>query len=57
MEIQRATPVKKEYKIQHFVEGFKVAEDHSLKSTKSVPRRESDEVSLLSEWQVSKVSD
>ena len=49
MEIQRATPVKKEYKIQHFVEGFKVAEDHSLKSTKSVPRRESDEVSLLSE--------
>jgi len=57
MEIQRATPLKKECKIQHFVEGFNVAEDHSLKSTKSVPRRGSDEVSLLSECQVSKESD
>jgi len=55
MEIQRTTPVK-ECKIQHFVEGFKVAKDHSLKSTKSVPRRGSDEVSLFSECQVSRES-
>jgi hypothetical protein len=57
MEIQRTTPVKKECKIQHFVEGFKVAENHSLKSTKSVPRSGSDEVLLLTECQVSRESD
>jgi len=57
MEIQRTTPVKKECKIQHFIEGFNVTEDHSLKSTKSVPGRGSDEVSLLSECQVSRESD
>jgi hypothetical protein len=51
------TPVKKECKIQHFVEGFEVAEDHSLMAIKSVPRCRSDQVSLISECQVSRESD
>jgi hypothetical protein len=56
MEIQRTTQFKKECKFQHFVERFKVAEDHNLKSTKSVPKRGSGAVSLLSECQVSRES-
>jgi hypothetical protein len=56
MEIQRTTPFK-ECKFRHFVEGFKVVEDHNLKSTKNVPKRGSGAVSLLSECQVSRESE
>jgi hypothetical protein len=56
-KFKESLQLRRSDKIQHFVEGFKVAEDHSLKSTKIVPRRGSDEVSLLSECQVSRESD
>jgi hypothetical protein len=57
MEIQRTAQLKKECKIQHFVEGFTVAEDHSVMATKRALRRGSDQVSLLPECQVSRESD